>query len=322
MRFLKNFITIIHNKIMENMKKKLITHDGSFHADDVFTSAALALLLEKKGEAFEIIRTRNEEAIDNADIVFDVGGIYDETKNRFDHHQKGGAGGREVVSTEGGDTIIEYSSFGLVWKKFGIEICENQKVVDRIDKKLVASIDAGDNGLDLVTNKYEISQYLVHNLFSALHPTWREENLSINEMFVKSVEIAKLILSREIIQTQDALLAEEKVIEIYKNSEDKRIIILDKNYPYEYTLRDYVEPLFVIYPRTSDGFWGVKAVRGDLKTFRNKKDLPSSWAGLNGGELQSITGVSDAVFCHRGLFITAAETKEGAIKLAQIAVES
>ena len=72
---------IIQNK---NLIKKLITHNGSFHADDLFACAVLFLLLEKRGEKFEIIRTRDENILKNGDYVFDVGGIYDvENKLHF-----------------------------------------------------------------------------------------------------------------------------------------------------------------------------------------------------------------------------------------------
>jgi len=138
---------------MNKSTKTLVTHNGSFHADDIFACATLALLLEGKGEQFEIIRTRDEEIIKSGDYVFDVGGVHDEEKNRFDHHQKGGAGKR--------DNGIEYASFGLVWKKFGIGLCGDQKAVDLIDEKLVAPIDAFDNGLDLVENKFKISPYFI-----------------------------------------------------------------------------------------------------------------------------------------------------------------
>lgn len=300
---------------MTTNNKKLVTHNGSFHADDIFACATLCLVLEKNSEKFEIIRTRDEEIIKSGDYVFDVGGIYDEKMNRFDHHQPGGAGDRSFDGVN-----IEYASFGLVWKKFGIEICANQKIVDILDEKLVAPVDAFDNGFDLISNKFKISLYLIQHFFLSMRPTWRE-NLTDNEMFLKSVIIAKEILSREIIKTQDEIMAQEIIISTYKNTHEKKIIILDKNYPYEYTLHNFPEPLFVIYPR-EDNAWGVKAVREDPKSFKNRKDFPSSWAGLRNEELQKITGVSDAIFCHRGLFLAVAKSKEGAMKLAQIAVES
>ena len=98
-------------------KLKLIAHDESFHADDIFAAATLSILFERKGEKFEIVRTREPKLIEAADYVFDVGGIHDEATNRFDHHQVGGAGKRKFG--EGDKSVdIEYAAFGLVWKKF------------------------------------------------------------------------------------------------------------------------------------------------------------------------------------------------------------
>jgi uncharacterized UPF0160 family protein len=295
-------------------KNKLITHDGSFHTDDIFAAGALSILLDKRGETFEIIRTRDKEMIAGGDFVFDVGEIYDKDKNRFDHHQTGGAGRRP--------NGLEYSSFGLVWEKFGAEICGSEKVANLVEKKIVMPVDAFDNGFDLVENKSDISPYLIQHVFFAMQPTWREENLNKDEIFLKCVEMAKDILSREIVQAGDTVLAEESLISVYKNSPDKRIIILDKNYPFEYILHNFPEPLFVVYPRKVDGSFGVKAVKEDPKAFKNRKNFPTAWGGLRDDELQKISGVEDAIFCHRALFLCAAKTKEGAVKLAQIAVES
>ncbi|MES2315454.1 MAG: MYG1 family protein [Patescibacteria group bacterium] len=294
---------------------KLVTHDGSFHTDDVFAAAALSIMFEKEGIEFEIIRTRDEEIIKSADYVFDVGGIYDEGTNRFDHHQVGGAG---IHKGE-----IGFSSFGLVWKKFGVKISGSDKSAQFLDNKLALPIDAWDNGYDLVQNNLpDTSPVYIQHLFFAMQPTWREEDLNIDEMFFKSVAIAKEFLNREIIQANDALLAEEAVMDAYNNTKDKRIIVLEKNYPAQHVLQEFPEPLFVIYPRRTNNYWGVKAMREDPKTFKNKKNLPVTWGSLKDEELQKVTGVPDAVFCHKGLFLAVAKTKEGAIKLAGVALES
>jgi uncharacterized UPF0160 family protein len=303
------------NTTSKNISKKLVTHDGSFHADDIFAAATLAIYLEKLGETFEIIRTRDPEVIQSGDYVFDVGGIYDADKNRFDHHQKGGAGKRE--------NAIEYASFGLVWKKFGVELCGSPTSAEIIDQKLVAPIDAHDNGFDLVKNLYEVSPYSIQHFFYSMRPTWQEEGVTDDEMFLKCVEIAKVTLTREIIQAQDGVKAEEIVISVYKNTQDKRIIVLDKSYPFEYILQNFPEPLFVICPsRAIKDKWSAKAIRNDPKTFKNRKDFPSSWGGLRDEEMARVSGVSDAIFCHRALFLAVAKSKEGAIKLAQIALGS
>ena len=85
---------------------KIVTHNAKFHTDDVFAVATLLILYP----GAEVIRTRDESIIKMADIVVDVGQVYDAGNNRFDHHQVGGAGKRE--------NGIQYASFGLVWKKF------------------------------------------------------------------------------------------------------------------------------------------------------------------------------------------------------------
>src|SRR3989344_2316182 len=126
--------------LRKKIVKKLVTHDGSFHTDDLFACATLSLYLEKNSQAFDIIRTRDDETIAGADYVFDVGGIYDEASNKFDHHQTGGAGERE--------NKIAYSSFGLVWKKFGAEISGAKEVADLVERKLVMPVDANDSGID------------------------------------------------------------------------------------------------------------------------------------------------------------------------------
>lgn len=74
-------------------EKKIVTHNGNFHADDVFSIAALKSIFT----SIKLIRTRDVELIAKADIVVDVGGEHDAETDRFDHHQRGGAGEREMV---------------------------------------------------------------------------------------------------------------------------------------------------------------------------------------------------------------------------------
>jgi len=301
MNLLKNFT---------RKQNKLVTHNGSFHADDVFACATLCLVLKKQRRKFKIIRTQDEEIIKNGDYVFDVGGIYDPEQNRFDHNQKGGAGKR--------DNGIEYSSFGLVWKKFGKEICKSEEIMKMLDDKIVAPIDAFDNGFDLVENKHSISPYFIEHFFMAMHPTLRETKTNNDKMFLESVLIAEEILLRELFHFEDSALFFQKINSSYQGMKDKRILVLNENFHDESVLNKFKELLFVIYPRPSDDTWGVRAIRENPKTFKNRKDFPKNWGGLRGEELQGITGVKDAIFCHKGLFLAVAKTKEGALRLAEL----
>jgi len=294
-------------------KKKLVTHNGSFHTDDIFACATLALWLEKSGKGMKVYRTRDEKIIKEGDYVFDVGGVYDPEKNLFDHHQAGGAGKRE--------NGIEYSSFGLVWKKFGMDLCDGgEEVFQIIDDKLVAPIDAFDNGFDLVENIHKTSPYFIQHFFFAMRPALHETKADNYKMFLESVQIAKKVLEREMIHTKDAIVSEKIIEEVYKKTEDKRILVLNEHFHDEEILSKFQGTLFVVYPRPSDNLWGIRAVRDDFKSFKNRRDFPKEWAGLRNGDLQKITGVSDAFFCHKGLFLAVTGSKESAIKLAELAL--
>jgi len=296
-------------------KKILVTHDGSFHADDIFACASLSLMLEKKKQEFEIIRTRDEKIIKDGDYVFDTGGIYDPEKNRFDHHQKSGAGKR--------GNGIEYSSFGLVWKKFGEEICGSKKSAEIVDDKIVAPIDADDNGFDLIEKKHEIFPYLIQDVLSIFKPTSLED-MDKDEQFLKALVWAKEILKREIKKANDQTEITKIIQNFYKNAEDKRLIAIDKPKVSRYeiwdALQDFQEPLFVIYNSSDE--WRVVAMRLGHNSFGNRKDFPKAWAGLRDEKLQKISGVPDAIFCHNNLFLVGVKSKEGAIKLANLALKN
>lgn len=301
---------------MQNKKsiKKLVTHDGSFHTDDIFACATLSLILEKKGERFIIIRTRDEEMINSGDYVFDVGKIYDPKLNRFDHHQ--------AKFKEKRKNGIVYSSFGLVWKKFGIEIAGKKEIADIVEQKLVVPVDANDNGVDLYKNNLEdVSPYTLQDVFATFSPTALEDTKK-DDQFLKALVWAKDILIREIKKANDQIEITKIIRSFYENTKDKRLIVIDEPKVSRFeiwdALQDFSEPLFVVYGDNKD--WSVVAMRKDKNSFGNRKDFPVSWAGLKAKELQNITGVTDAIFCHNNLFLSVAKSKEGAIKLAELAL--
>ena len=68
------------------------------------------LRLTHKFSAAQIVRTRDPKILDSLDAVVDVGGLYDSTRDRYDHHQNGFA---EVF---GHGFTTKLSSAGLVYK--------------------------------------------------------------------------------------------------------------------------------------------------------------------------------------------------------------
>ena len=304
---------------MKNKIKKLITHNGSFHADDIFAAATLSLFLKK--EEYEIIRTRDEEIIKLGDYVFDVGGIYDENINRFDHHQKGGAGKRE--------NDIPYASFGLVWKHFGMNLCEqNENIWKMIDQAIVCPIDANDNGLDIVETKFTgIMPYSASRVFLINSPTWKENEENIDKIFLEQVKLATKILKREIKVAQDDIEGKRLILESYNNAKDKRIIELDISFPrylYQEILSSLPEPIFVVYPSLYAKNWKVEAISKNSETMESRKYFPISWRGFlnNDHQASEIIGVSGVIFSHQAGFLITISEKENALELAKKALAS
>ncbi|WP_022942738.1 MYG1 family protein [Psychromonas hadalis] len=284
--------------------KTIVTHDGNFHADDVFSIATLKCIFP----SFNLIRTRDAEVISQADIVLDVGGEYDADAGRFDHHQRGGAGEREDGTP--------YSSFGLIWKKYGLVICQgNQEIANSVDSGLVAVID----GIDCGYVKGVATGISLSHTISMFNPTWQEEG-DFDACFNEAVDFASRILARFIATATGGISAKVIVAKAIDDADDPRVIVLEKYTPWKRTVHSSSKKaLFVVYPAQT-GQWRIQTVPAELGSFEDRKSLPKNWAGLNGKALQEMTGIDDAMFCHNGLFIAGAESFTSIMKMATMAL--
>jgi len=285
--------------------KTIATHNGNFHADDVFSVAALKHIFP----SFKLVRTRDSALIASADIVLDVGGEYDPDADRFDHHQRGGAGERE--------NGIPYSSFGLIWQKYGLQICGgDQDVADAVDKGLVSTIDAIDCGhVEGVSQGISLSQTV-----GMFNPTWQEDS-HFDSCFDEAVEFAARVLTRFIASANGGISAKAIVASAIENADDPRVIVLEKYTPWKRTVLNLSEDaLYMVYP-SQTGQWRIQTVPVELGSFEDRKSLPKPWAGLSDDALKDATGIDDAMFCHNGLFIAGAESFESTMKMAAMALE-
>lgn len=290
--------------------KRLITHSEDFHTDDVF---ATALLLDLFPDA-EVIRSRDEAVIATGDIVYDVGKVFDPARGRFDHHQAQ-AGER--------DNGIIYSSFGLLWREYGLQYCDGDKAVwESIDKKLAVSIDANDNGQDIVSPKFTgVAPFTIDDIIHAMNPLpWVHEAEDHDEQFHNAVELAAQVLERARAAAQDDLLSQKYLHGLYDAADDKRILVTEKVADVTNVLNDCPELLYVISPRPT-GTWGVLAVSTEPGGFTPRRRFPEAWRGQPTETLVNVTGVSDVVFCHVNGFFAVAGSQAGALALAQKALE-
>ena len=296
--------------------KKLVTHSGSFHTDDVLAYSILSLYFKKTGEEFQLTRTRDQAIIDTADIVFDIGAEYDPTRNRYDHHQIVKAGNRE--------NGIPYAACGLVWKHFGKELCSTADMWQSIDETLVQPIDAHDNGFSITTPLIPgIYEFGIGKALDAFRPVG--ENPAAEEYlsgFLKASELMTFILSRMILDGEEYEQNKKTIISIYEKTKDKSILVFDRDYSRSVfkILSDFPDTAYVVHPDSNNN-WRVSGIRtGGTSLFEIKKDLPKEWSGLRDEEFQKVSGVATAYFCHPNLFTCGATTFEGAMELAKKAL--
>jgi uncharacterized UPF0160 family protein len=295
---------------------RIATHDGSFHADDVFAVAVLTLLeVGGPGDGLEIVRTRDRERLASADIRIDVGFRDDPATGDFDHHQ------REFDRAR--PNGVRYASFGLVWREFGTRACGGDaEVAAAVDTTLVQPIDAGDSGqrlTELVVQ--DVHPMTVSGVIGGLNARW-DETLTPEqerERFDAAVALAREILAREIAAVASARRAVAIVEEATAAAADPRVIELPVNLPWKRALVPAApEALFVIYPKRQG--YGLEAVPRELGSFEIRHRLPADWAGLEGAALVAVTGVGDAEFCHAKRFLVVAGSRAGIEQLAQLAL--
>lgn len=294
------------------MIKTIGTHNGRFHADDVFSVALLKSLYPDA----QVIRTRDLDVLKTCDLVLDVGAEFDPKRLRFDHHQTGGSGARA--------NGIRYSAFGLIWNEFGLEYCVgNEEAWKRLDQGFVASFDAYDNAQKTYEVTVEDARVVeLQDLFDDyLNPNLVEsaELADYDRQFEVALGIATLILERVMARKIAEVDSERYYYESWQASPDKRYVVLEKFATSGERAEDMPELLYSVF-RAPNGTWNVRAMTKEKGSYETKKPLPATWAGLRDAELAEVTGVEDAAFCHNSLHLCGAYSKEGALKMLAIAL--
>ena len=289
-------MTTFNNVAIVTDNASYITHGGVFHADEVMATAILSAI-----ETVTLNRTFRVPEDTNT-FVYDIGG------GQYDHHQRGGNGTRE--------NGVPYSSAGLIWRDFG------KKLVS-CDQELIQGIDAVDNGV-LPGVDYPAKPANISNLISGFNPDWDSE-VKPDDAFLEAVAFAQGVLARAIASAESKARAKALVDTAIEASEE-RIIVLPQFAPWqEYVLTSEdpkaAEALYVVFPSNRGGY-NVQAIPDAVGSFGNRKPLPESWRGVPANDLQAVSGVADANFCHKGGFIGGADSLNGALAMAKKAIEA
>lgn len=259
------------SKKMKTTNLKIGTHSGTFHADESLAVFMLKLLPKYSGA--EIVRSRNQEILDQCDIIVDVSGKYDGVKY-FDHHQ------REFDGVLGDGFNTKLSSAGLVYKHFGHDVLaavlkeSNQSEVvkqcyKRVYKYFVEAIDANDNGISAYDteaissiNKDESIPYKLTERFisgcitlpsvvSRLNPrpdevessTLEESVLFDSKFQVASELMGNAFLSIVLSMGKEWFPSQEKMAKIYAARQDPRLIVLEEYFGWKSHLFDLEDKL-------------------------------------------------------------------------------
>ena len=166
---------------------------------------------------------------------------------------------------------------------------------------------------------YKIVQ--LASIISAFNPNW-DEDVDPDERFLEAVEMAEIIFENTMKSTISKVNAMEEVEKSIQASKDG-VMVLEKYMPWKEILLNSENSKaelinFVVFPSNRGGY-NVYTVPEKMGSFESRKLFPKEWAGLKDKELQKVTTVQTARFCHNKCFICAVETKEDAIKLANIA---
>jgi uncharacterized UPF0160 family protein len=316
--------------------KRIATHNGSHHADETFGVAVLTALFPDH----VLLRTRDPDQIARADFAVDVGGEWDPTRGRFDHHQRDFDGARTRLDDQGQPVPAEaYASAGLVWREFGpayvrqvaqgmgqqVDEATLISIAQDVDSALVRYLDLVDNGVDAVApGIFGLSEVL-----SLLNTDWMEEQALTREAhaalqlerFREGMALVRRMLDAFLRRKIGQLLAADKVRAGQRLFGGRLLYLPEGGMPWtRVVVEEMPQVQLVLYPDTEPGRHQIRTVPQRLGSFRARLDLPAAWAGLRDEELAAATGVPDAAFCHRNLFIAVARSYEGALALAQQAL--
>lgn len=281
---------------MEKIPRSFGTHDGTFHADEVTACALLDLF--GLIDADKIKRTRDPAILNTCEFVCDVGGVYNPAEKLFDHHQ---------VDYEG-----PLSSAGMIL----LYLRDSGKISSQdhafFNKSLIMGVDAHDNGSDPMIPGLCSYSHLISNFTPISHESTPEAQ---DAAFMEAFYFARDHLSRLYRRHQYVVSCREIVARVMQDK--KEFLFFDHSIPWMesfFDMNGVSHPAkFVIMP--SGKHWKLRGIPPTMdNAMKVRVPLPNEWAGLLEDDLKKVSGISGAIFCHKGRFISVWETAEDAIK--------
>jgi len=305
-----------------------------------------------------LIRTRDPALLATCHTVVDVGGEYDASVHRYDHHQR-------TFNTTFPNRPTKLSSAGLVYMHFGkaiiaqtLGVSEETDEVNVIWEKIYASfieaLDAHDNGISVydpaavaaagLEKRFSDGGFSLGAMVSRLNPNWndptpadpKEAQAAEDEKFLVASQRMGEEFARSLeYYSKSWLPARELVHKAYAKRLEYdaagRILVFDgQSVPWKdhlYTLEENeggdAKVLYVLYPESPrpDAKWRIQCVPESGDSFQSRKPLPEAWRGFRDEKLDEISGVPGGVFVHAAGFIGGNKTFDGAKTMAVKALD-
>ncbi|KAI0842697.1 metal-dependent protein hydrolase [Hypoxylon sp. FL0890] len=332
---------------------KIGTHNGHFHADEALAVYMLRLLPTYANSS--LVRTRDPSLLETCHTVVDVGGEYDPSRNRYDHHQR-------TFTTTFPGRPTKLSSAGLVYMHFGKAIIsqhlqqpeESDEVGllwNKLYESFIEALDAHDNGISAydpealkqagIEKRFSNGGFTLGAMVGRLNPNWNdptpsdpaEAQVAEDTKFVAASTRIGEEFSRDLDYYAKAWLPARAIVqEAYSKrlqfDPEGRIMVLEgQAVPWKdhlYTLEEQEgntdkKVLYVLYPEkpVPDAKWRIQAVPVSKDSFESRKALPEPWRGARDEQLDEVSGVPGGVFVHASGFIGGNKTFEGAKALAE-----
>ncbi|KAK6262546.1 hypothetical protein QUC31_008362 [Theobroma cacao] len=339
-RISRGFATFASEAEAKSESENMYAVRGMRHKLLIFQSQCSRQALSARNDGSRMLL----KVLENLDAVVDVGGVYDPTRDRYDHHQRG----FEQVFGHGFTTKL--SSAGLVYKHYGAEIIAKVLQLDvqhpnvsrlflAVYKNFVEAVDAIGNGI----NQYDTDQpprYVNSTGLSfrvgRLNLDWVDPDQS-SEKENEAFQHAMTLTGSEFLENihflaKSWLPARSIVMECLSARNDidssGEIMVLTRPCPWKLHIFELEEELkvetsikYVIYQDDRSENWRVQAIAVSPGKFESRKPLPLPWRGLEGNKLSEVAGIPGCVFVHMSGFIAANKSFGGALAMARASLK-
>lgn len=321
------------------------THSGTFQADEAMGCWMLRQLPKYRNS--KVVRSRDSNVLGDLDIVIDVGGVYDHSLLKYDHHQRNY---NELFDDN--DRCTKLSASGLVYRHYGKELIQTyypnlpHKDLDlayvQIYDSLLEALDAIDTGVEMAPEGVDLLYKDTTGLsrrVSRLNPRWNEvddttgEPPNPDERFQVAVDVCGQDFMSVMTQVVESdlparAIVEKALLNRHETDSSGEIMVLEsgglpwRNHLYDLERQHNIDdPLikFVLYTDQA-GMWRVQAVTVEGRGFENRLSLPEEWRGVRDEDLTKIAGIPGCTFCHASGFIGGNQTFEGVLEMARVAL--